>query len=142
MAIASSSARRKAEMNSGMSTGTSALTRSVILPVSSLSLIHIYHVVQVAVGGHFNVHLVPTPGDMAVRDGAHGVPVGGSRRARRAQGQKIVGAHELLRRRLHGGFVQPPGHAGVVGGIKGRVDGVVMDAVQVGLCLLYTSRCV
>ena len=70
---------------------------------------------------------------MAVRDGAHGIPVGGSRRARRAQGQKIVGAHELLRRRLHGGFVQPPGHPGVVGSIKGRVDGVVMDAVQVGL---------
>ena len=70
---------------------------------------------------------------MAVRDGAHGVPVGGGRRARRAQGQKIVGPHELLRRRLHGSFVQPPGHTGVVGGVKGRVDGVVMDAVQVGL---------
>ena len=44
-----------------------------------------------------------------------------------------MGAHELLRRRLHGGFVQPPGHPGVVGGVKWRVDGVVMDAVQVGL---------
>ena len=70
---------------------------------------------------------------MAVRDGAHGVPVGGGRRARRAQRQKIVGAHELLRRRLHGSFVQPPGHPGVVGGVKGRVDGVIMDAVQIGL---------
>ena len=42
-------------------------------------------------------------------------------------------AYELLRCRLHGSFVQPPGHPGVVGGVKGRVDGVIMDAVQVSL---------
>ena len=37
MATASSSARRKAEMNSGTSSGTSAFARSVSLPVSKLA---------------------------------------------------------------------------------------------------------
>ena len=37
MAMASSSARRNAEMNSGMSTGTSALIRSVMVPLSSMA---------------------------------------------------------------------------------------------------------
>ena len=91
-----------------------------------------HHVVQVAVGGHFNVDLVPLAGNMTVRDGAHGIAMGCSGRARRAQGQKIVPAHELLRRRLHSGFVQMPGHPGVISRVKRRVDGVVVDAVEVG----------
>ena len=69
---------------------------------------------------------------MTVRDGAHGIAMGYSGRARRAQGQKIVPAHELLRRRLHSGFVQMPGHPGVISRVKRRVDGVVVDAVEVG----------
>ena len=70
---------------------------------------------------------------MAVGDGAHRVAMGCGGRPRRAQGQKIVGAHELLRRRLHPHFVQMLRHPGVVGRVKGRVDGVVVDAVQIGL---------
>ena len=69
---------------------------------------------------------------MAVRDGAHRVAVGRGRRPRRTQGQEIVPAHELLRRRLHSGFVQMPGHPGVISRVKRRVDGVVVDAVEVG----------
>ena len=59
--------------------------------------------------------------------------MGCSGRARRTQGQKIVPAHELLCCRLHSGFVQMPGHPGVIGRIKRRIDGVVVDAVEVGL---------
>ena len=70
---------------------------------------------------------------MAVGDGAHGISVGSSRGTRRAQGQKIVLSHKLFRRPLHGIHIQPPGHPGVIFFIKRRIDGVVVDAVQVGL---------
>ena len=88
-----------------------------------------HHVVQVAVGGHLNVHFVPSAGHVTVGDGAHRVAVGRGRRPRRAQGQEIVPAHELLRCPLHLCFVQPLRHTGVVGRIKGRINGVVVDAV-------------
>ena len=70
---------------------------------------------------------------MAGRDGAHRVAVGGGRGACRTQGQKIVGPHKVLCRLLHGLCIQPPGDAGVILLVKGRVDGVVVDAVQIRL---------
>ena len=57
--------------------------------------------------------------------------VGGSGRPRRAQGQEIVFAHKPPGCRVHFGRVQPPGHPGIILLVKRRVDGAVVDAVEI-----------
>ena len=44
-----------------------------------------------------------------------------------------MGAHELLRRRLHPCLVQMFRHTGIIRRIEWRINGVIVDAVKIGL---------
>ena len=90
-----------------------------------------HHVVEVSIRGDGDLYFVPFALHSAGRDGPHRVTVGGSGRPRRAQGQEIVFAHKPPGCRVHFGRVQPPGHPGIILLVKRRVDGAVVDAVEI-----------